>query len=43
MHLRLCMHEHFDLIINQSKYKCDTSQIFIHQFQKIVMNVKCNS
>ncbi len=43
MHPRLCMHEHFDLITNPSKYECDTSQIFIHQFLKIEMNAKCNS
>jgi hypothetical protein len=28
MHLRFCMHEHFDLFTNSSKYKCETSQIF---------------
>jgi len=43
MHLRFCMHEHFDLITNLFKYKCEISQIFIHPFQKIVLNVKCNS
>jgi hypothetical protein len=43
MHPRLCMHEYFDLITNPSKYKCDSSQIFIHQFQKIAVNAKCNS
>jgi hypothetical protein len=41
MHHRLCMHEHFDLISNPFKYKCETFQIFIHPFQKIVMSVKC--
>jgi len=43
MHLKFCMHEHFDLIINPFKYKCETSQIFMHPFQKIAMNAKCNS
>jgi hypothetical protein len=28
------MHEHFDLITNLFKYKCETSQIFIHPFKK---------
>jgi len=37
------MHEYFDLITNAFKYKCEISQIFIHPFQKIVMNAKCNS
>jgi hypothetical protein len=37
MHRRLYKHEHFGLIINPFKYKCETSQIFIHSFQKIVM------
>jgi hypothetical protein len=37
------MHEHFHLIINPFKYKCETSQIFIHSFKKIMLNVKCNS
>jgi len=33
MHSKLCVHhEHFDLIINQFKYKCETHQIFIHGF-----------
>jgi hypothetical protein len=44
MHLRLCcMHEHFDLITNPFKYKFEISQIFIHPFQKIGVNAKCNS
>jgi len=44
MHPRLCMHEHFDLIINVPfKYICETSLIFIHPFQKIVVSAKCNS
>jgi hypothetical protein len=43
MYLRLCMHEHFDIIINPFKYKYETSQIFIHPFKKIVLNAKCNS
>jgi len=34
MHLKLCMHEHFDLninlITNPFKYKCETSRPFIH-------------
>ncbi len=40
---RLCMHEHFDLIINAFKYKCETSQIFKYPFQKQLVNAKCNS
>jgi hypothetical protein len=43
MHPTLCMHEHFDLIINPFKYKCETSQIFIHPFKFFMMNAKCNS
>ncbi len=43
MHFRLCMHEHFDLITNPFKYKCETYQVVIHPFQKIIMSVKCNS
>jgi hypothetical protein len=43
MHPRLCMHEHFDLITNPFKYICETSQIFIHSFQKIVVSAKCNT
>jgi hypothetical protein len=43
MHPRLCMHEHFDLIINPFKHKCETFQIFIQPFDKIVVNAKCNS
>jgi hypothetical protein len=43
MHLRLCMQEHFHLIINPFKYKCETSHVFIHPFQKITVSVKCNS
>jgi hypothetical protein len=43
MHPRLYMYEHFDLIIDPFKYKCETSQIFKHPFQKILMNAKCNS
>jgi len=43
MYHKLCMHEHFDLITNPFKYKCETFQIFIHPFQKIVMSAKCNS
>ncbi len=35
MHLKLCMHEHFDLINNPFKYKCETSQVFIHSFKKL--------
>jgi hypothetical protein len=37
------MHEHFDLIINPFKYKFEISQIFIHPFQKIVVNAKWKS
>jgi hypothetical protein len=40
MHLRLCMHEHFDLIINPFKYKCETSQFFIHPFKKYLISAK---
>jgi hypothetical protein len=43
MHPRLCMHEYFDLITNSFEYKCETSQIFIHLFQKIMVSAKCNS
>jgi hypothetical protein len=42
MNFKLCMYEHFDLITNPFKYKCETSQFFIHSFQTIVMNEKCN-
>jgi hypothetical protein len=42
MHSWFCMHEHFDLIIiNSFKYKCETFQIFIHPFKKIVVSKKC--
>ncbi len=34
MQPRVCMHEHFDLITNPFKYKCETYNIFIHPFQK---------
>jgi hypothetical protein len=34
MHLRLCMHKHFDTITNSFKYKCETYQVFIHPFKK---------
>jgi hypothetical protein len=34
MHVKLCMHEHFDLITNPFKYKCKTCQIFIHPISK---------
>jgi hypothetical protein len=43
MHPKLCMHEHFDLIINPFKYKYETSQIFIHLLKNIVVNAKCKS
>jgi len=43
MHAKICMHEHFDLITNPFKYKCEISWIFIHIFQKLVLNAKCNS
>jgi hypothetical protein len=37
MHRKLCNnHEHFNLIINRFKYKCETCQIFIHPFKNIV-------
>ncbi len=42
MHFKLCMYEHLDLIIYPFKYKCETSQVFIHPFQKIVMKIICN-
>jgi hypothetical protein len=42
MHPKLCMDEHFDLITNQFKYTCETSQVFIHPFQKIVASAKFN-
>jgi hypothetical protein len=35
MHPKLCMHEHFDLIINPFKYKYETSQVFIHPLIKL--------
>jgi hypothetical protein len=43
MHPKLCMHEHFDLITNPFKYKCGSSQVFMHPFQKIMVSAKCNS
>jgi len=43
MHLKFCMHEHFDLITNPFKYTCETSQTFIHPFQKIMVSAKYNS
>jgi len=43
MHPRVCMHKHFDVITNPFKYECETFQVFIHPFRKIVMNAKCNS
>jgi hypothetical protein len=43
MHPRLYTDEHFHLINNPFKYKCETFQIFIHSFQKIMMSAKCNS
>jgi len=43
MHPRVCMHKYFDLITNQFKYECETFQIIIHPFQKIVVNAKCNT
>jgi len=43
MHPKLCMHQHFDLIINPFKYKYETSQIFIHLLKNIVVNAKCKS
>ncbi len=43
MHPKLCMHEHFHLINNPFIYKCETSQVFIHSFQKIMVSAKCNS
>jgi hypothetical protein len=29
MHPNFCVHEHFDLITNPFKYKCETFQIFM--------------
>jgi hypothetical protein len=43
MHPRLYMHEHFDLISNTFKYKCEISQNFKRPFKKIVVSAKCNS
>jgi hypothetical protein len=43
MHPRICMHEHFGLIINPFNFKCETSQIFIYLFKPIVVSAKCNS
>ncbi len=43
MRFKIYMHEHFDLITNPFKYKCEISQVFIHLFQKIAVNAKCNS
>jgi hypothetical protein len=34
MHPRFCMYEHFDLITNSFKYKCETFQIFINFYFK---------
>jgi hypothetical protein len=33
MHPKLYMHEHFHLINNPPKYKCEIFQVFIHPFQ----------
>jgi hypothetical protein len=43
MHPTLYMHEHFDLMINPFKYKCETSQNFKHLIKEIVVNAKYNS
>ncbi len=43
MHPRFCMHEHFHLINNPFRYKCETSQVFLHAFKKLMVNAKCNS
>jgi hypothetical protein len=44
MHPKLCMHEQiFDVITTVIKYKFETFKTFIHPFQKIMMNAKCNS
>jgi len=43
MHNKICMDAHLDLINNPFKYKHGTHQVFIHVYQKIVMNAKCNS
>ncbi len=43
MHPKLCMHEHFHLINNTFKYKCETSQVFIHALEKFLVSAKCNS
>jgi hypothetical protein len=34
------MHEHFDLMTNPFKYKCETSQILRHPFQKKLSECK---
>jgi len=38
VHLKFCMHEHFDLIINLFKYKYETCQDFIRSFKKTLIN-----
>jgi hypothetical protein len=36
MHPRICMHEHFDLISNPFKYKCETCPRFLYvHFKKL--------
>jgi hypothetical protein len=40
MHPRLCMHEHFDLITDPFKYKCEALNYCV--FQYILVSVICN-
>jgi hypothetical protein len=35
MHVKICMHEHFYLITNSFKYKCETSQFLYIHFKKL--------
>jgi hypothetical protein len=42
MHNKICMDAHLDLINNPFKYKHGTCEVFIHVYQKIVVNTKCN-
>jgi hypothetical protein len=39
---KLCMHEHFDLITNPFKYKCETFQIFIKNCDECKMQLMSN-
>ncbi len=40
MHPKLCMHEHFDLIINPFKYKCEALSCYV--FSYILVSAICN-